>query len=73
MEYDPASRSSARERFGVAQIACYAFDIKIGNGARRANKRADPVAAFDEEAGNVPAHESRCAGDERWFHLNLLC
>jgi len=25
-------------------------------------------AAFDQETGHVPAHESRGAGDERWFH-----
>jgi len=26
------------------------------------------VAAFEQESGDVPAHESGGAGDERWFH-----
>ena len=68
MEDEGATLACAREGSGIAQIAGDDFDVEVGDFARRAHEGTDLVAAFGQESGDVPAHKSGSAGDERWSH-----
>ena len=72
VEDQAAAGRGARQRIGIAQVPGDGLDVEGVDVAAGADERADMVAAFDEDAGDVPAEESGCAGDEGGLHDRSL-